>query len=130
VASAVISSIGVMPAIGSLENWPSEYETTVDVHGTAAHASNHAGIGEWTAFQPGQNQVAARPDAVAQHADHVDLELFESIALKDRPADADHSGLDLVDGKGPGLGRQHGRNRRQKGNNNDATKDIHAGAQA
>ena len=27
VAASVISSIGVMPAIGSLENWPSEYET-------------------------------------------------------------------------------------------------------
>jgi hypothetical protein len=60
----------------------------------------------------------------------VDLELVEAVAFEDGAADADHPGLDLIDGKGTGLGWQPGCNRQQKGNNNGAAENIHAGAQA
>ena len=84
-------------------------EPAIDVDRAAAHAGDDAGIGERAAFEPRQDQVAARADDVAEHAEDVDLELVEPVALEDRPADADHPGLELVHGKGPALGREAGR---------------------
>ena len=94
-----------MPAIGFLGELAQRVrhgadEPAVDVDRAAAHAGNDAGVGQRAAFEPGQNQIAARADAVAQHADDVDLELVEAIALEDGAADADHAGPDLIDGEG------------------------------
>jgi hypothetical protein len=38
----------------------------------------------------------------------VNLELVQAVALEDRPADADHPFLELIDRKGPALGWQPG----------------------
>ena len=76
-------------------------QPAVDVDRAAAHAGDDAGVGERPAFEPRQDQVAARADDVAQHAEDVDLELVEAVALEDRAADADHARAELVDGKGP-----------------------------
>ena len=69
--ASTISSNGVMPAIGSFENCPSEYddgadEATVDIDRAPAHAGDHACIGERSTFELGENQVAARADDVAR----------------------------------------------------------------
>ena len=46
--------------------------------------------------QPAQDHVAART-GVAQHAEHLGLELLDLGALDDRPAFALHAGADVVD---------------------------------
>ena len=74
-------------------------EAAVDIDGAAAHAGDDAGIGERTAFELGENQVAARPDDVAQHAKDVHLEILQLIALKHGFADANHSRFELIDRK-------------------------------
>src|SRR5581483_4225776 len=49
------------------------------------------------AFEPGQNEVAMRADHVFEHAEDVRLELLDVGAVEHGPADADHSGTNLVD---------------------------------
>ena len=87
-------------------------QSAVDIHGAAAHARNHAGVGQRAALEPRENQVAAGADDVAQNAKNVDLELVEPVALEDRLPDAHHPGFQLVHGEGPALGRR-GRKREQ-----------------
>ena len=111
VAASIISSIGVMPAIGSFENWPERIrhgadQAAVDIDRAAAHAGDDAGVGERAALEPREDQIAARADDVAQDAKDVDLELVEPIALEYRPADADHARLQLVYGECAALGNE------------------------
>ena len=99
-AASVISAIGVMPAIGSFEKLPERVghgadQPAVDVDRAAAHAGDDAGVGERTAFEPREDQVAARADDVLEHAEDVDLELLDAGAVEDGPADADHARPDL-----------------------------------
>ena len=101
VAESVISAMGVIPAIGSLENAPSAYDTApmqpaVDVHGAAAHAGDDTGVGQRPAFEAGENQIATRADHVLEHAEDVDLELFDARAFEYRPAHGDHAGTDFI----------------------------------
>jgi len=74
-------------------------EAPVDIHGAAAHAGDDTGVGERAAFELGENQVAARADDITEHAENVDLEILELVALEHRPAGADHAGFQLIDGE-------------------------------
>ena len=49
------------------------------------------GLGEPGAFEPRENQVAARALDVAEHAEDLHLEILKLGALEDRSADADHA---------------------------------------
>ena len=67
VAASIISSIGVMPAIGSVGELAERVrhgtdEPAVDVDGATAHAGNDAGLGQRTAFEPGEDEIPARAD--------------------------------------------------------------------
>ena len=84
-------------------------EPAVDVDRAAAHAGDDAGVGQRPALEPREDQIAFRTDDVAEHAKDVDLELVEPVALEDRPADAGHAGLQLVQREEPALRRQPGR---------------------
>ena len=91
-----------MPAIGSLEKLPSEYddgadEAAVDVDRAAAHAGDDAGLGQRSALEPGQNQIAPRAHDVLDDAEDVGLEFLDLRAVEDGAADADHAGPDLGD---------------------------------
>ena len=72
-------------------------EPPVDVDRAAAHAGDDAGRGERSAFEPGEDQVALRPDDVLDDADDVRFELFDARAFEDRVADADHARPDFRD---------------------------------
>ncbi len=78
------------------------HQPAIDVNRAAAHAGDDAGLGQRTAFEPGENQAALRTDHVPHHSKHVDLEVLELGAGKHGTADAHHAGPDLVQ-------RQHGR---------------------
>ena len=67
-------------------------------------------------------------DDVAEDAEDVDLELVEPVALEHRAADADHPGLELVDGKGPALGREAGRQKQHERNGRGESSDKHRNA--
>ena len=54
-------------------------------------------MGERAAFELRQNQIALGPDDVAKHANDVDLELFNPVALPHGVSGGRHAGLDLVD---------------------------------
>ena len=61
-----------------------------------------AGVGERAAFEPGQDEVAVRPDDVLEDAEDVDLEFLDARAVEHGPADADHARAGSPD---PHLGR-------------------------
>ena len=71
-------------------------EPPVDVHGAAAHAGDDTGVGQRPAFEARENQIAARADHVLEHAQDIDLELFDAGTLEYRPADRDHTGKDFI----------------------------------
>ena len=48
-------------------------------------------VGERSALEPGEDQVALRADDVVQDAEDVDLEFFDRVAGEHRAADADHA---------------------------------------
>ena len=100
-------------------------EATVDIDRAPAHAGDHARIGERSPFELGENQVAARADDVAQHAEDVDLEILELIALKHRLADADHARFELIDGKRRGRRRKADANKDQQGEQGSGSSDFH-----
>ncbi len=72
-------------------------EPAIDVDRAAAHALRHAGAGQRSPFEPGQDEVALRPLHVAQHTEDVDLELLQLGSFEDGSADANHPGPDLVE---------------------------------
>ena len=87
--ASVISPIGVMPAIAFLRKLAQlirhrAKQPAVDVHRTAAHAGNDAGLGEWSALETREDEIAARSDDVLEHADDVDLELLDLVAFETR----------------------------------------------
>ena len=100
-------------------------EPAVDIDGAAAHPGNHARVGQRSAFELGENQVAARADDVAQHAEDVDLEFIEPITLEHGAADADHARLELVDGKCCGGRRNADANEEQQGGEGSQGADFH-----
>jgi hypothetical protein len=65
-------------------------------------------IGQWSAFEARQDQIASRPDAVVQHPEDVGLEFFDLIALKHRAARSDHARFELVNRKRLRLSGQPG----------------------
>ncbi len=71
-------------------------QAAVDVDRAAAHAGDDAGVGERSAFELGENQVAVRPDDVLEDADDVGLEFFDVRAVEYGATDADHAGPDVV----------------------------------
>ena len=71
-------------------------QPAVDVHRTAAHASDDAGVGERSAFEPRQNQVAVRADHILEHAENMGFELFDSSAVEYGSADGHHPGPDVL----------------------------------
>src|SRR5262249_51107771 len=74
-------------------------QTPIDIDRAAAHTGDHARIRERSAFELGGNQIATRTDDVAQHAEDVNLEVLQLIALKHGAAGANHAGLELIDGE-------------------------------
>jgi len=87
-------------------------QPAVDVHRASAHAGNNAGLGQRSAFEPGQNQIAPRSNHVPEHAENVNLELFDLAALPNGEPGGFHAGLDLIDGE-VGAGRRQ-RHRQQR----------------
>ena len=81
-------------------------DAAVDVHRAAAHAGDDAGVGERTALEPRENQVAPRTDDVAEHAEDVDLELVEPVALEDGAPRGHHAGPEVIDREDARLRRQ------------------------
>ncbi len=99
-------------------------QLAVDVDRAAAHAGNHAGMGQWTAFELGENQVAVCADDVFEHADDVDLEFLDVRAVEDGPADADHPRPDVCDAhRGGGAGEKDGGNDREPRERREARYD-------
>ncbi len=76
-------------------------EPAVDVDGAAAHPLHDARVGQALPGQPGQDQVAPRPDRVGQRPEDLDLEFGPRVALEDADPGAVHPGLDLVHGHEP-----------------------------
>ncbi len=70
-------------------------QPAVDVDRAAAHAGDDAGVRQRPALEPRQHQVAAAAPYVLEHAEDLDLELFDRRALENRAADAGHAGLDF-----------------------------------
>ena len=85
----------------------------VHVDGAAAHAGDDPRAGEGPALEPGQDEIPAWPYDIPQHADELDLELLDPIALEDGVADPDHSGSDLIHRHACGR-RGHGQNRQRR----------------
>ena len=54
-------------------------------------------VGQRSAFEPGEDQVALRADDVLDDADDVGFELLDARAFEDRVADADHARPDFRD---------------------------------
>ena len=95
-------------------------QSAVDVHRASAHAGDDAGIGERAPFEPGQNQIAPRSNHVPEHAENVNLELFDFAPLPNGEPGGFHAGLDLIDGKvGAGRRQRHRQQRhaREEGEN-------------
>ena len=90
-------------------------QTPVDVNRAAAHPGDHARVGQRPAFEPGQNEIAPRADDIPQHAEDVDLELFDLVALPHREAGRFHSRFDLIDGVVGGRSREAHDPQRQAG---------------
>ena len=88
-------------------------QLAVDVDRAAAHAGDDAGLGERSAFELGEDQIAAGSDDVPKHADDVDFEFFDLVALPDGVAGGHHAGLDLVDRVVRRSGRQRHNQQRQ-----------------
>jgi hypothetical protein len=100
-------------------------QTTVDVHGAAAHTGNHPRVGERPTLEPREDQVPAGADDVAEYTKDVDLEFLESGAFEYGLPDAHHSSSQFVDGKGAALGRKSGGQEQEQGKGRGERPDEH-----
>jgi hypothetical protein len=68
----------------------------VDIDRAAAHALQNAGLGQWPAAEPGQNDGLLWAQ-ILEHAEDFDLELFDAVTLEDSPADAMEPGANVLE---------------------------------
>jgi hypothetical protein len=68
----------------------------VDVDRAATHALENASLGQWPAAEPGEHDGLLWAE-ILEHAEDFDLELFDSIALEDGPADAAETGTHVLE---------------------------------
>jgi len=71
-------------------------QLAVDVDRAAAHALENAGLGQWPAAEPGEDDGLLWAE-ILEHAEDFDLELFDAVALKDGPADAMETGSHVLE---------------------------------
>jgi hypothetical protein len=71
-------------------------QLTVDVDGATAHTLENAGLGQWTAAEPGEDDSLLWTQ-ILEHAEDFDLELFDAVTLKDSPADASETGAHVLE---------------------------------
>lgn len=73
-------------------------EFTVNINRAAAHALEHAGFGQRTAAEAGENDRLLWRD-IFKDTEDLDLELFDTAALEDGTADAAEAWVDFFEGE-------------------------------
>jgi hypothetical protein len=71
-------------------------QLAVNVDRAAAHALENAGLGQWAAAEPGENDGLLWAE-ILEHAEDFDLELFDAVALEDGAADAAETGPHVLE---------------------------------
>ena len=74
----------------------SAQQFSIDIHRAAAHALQNSGFGKRAAAEPGDDDSLFGTE-ILEHAEDFDLELFNSVALKDSPAHSMKSGVDILE---------------------------------
>ncbi len=70
----------------------------IDINRAAAHALDHAGLGQRAAAELGEND-ALFWSSILEDAEDLDLEIFDSVALEDSFSDAMLPGADILERK-------------------------------
>ena len=68
----------------------------IDIHRAAAHALQNSGFGKRTATEAGDDDGLFGAE-ILEYAEDLDLELFNSVPLKNSPADSMQSGVDVLE---------------------------------
>ena len=71
-------------------------QLAVEVHRAAAHSGDNACLGKRPTFELREDEIAARSNDVAKHADDVNVEFFDLVALPHGVTRGHHSGFDLI----------------------------------
>lgn len=71
-------------------------QLAVNIDRAAAHALEDAGLRQWAAAEPGEDDGLLWTQ-ILEHAEDFDLELFDAIALKNGPADAAETGPHILE---------------------------------
>ena len=71
-------------------------QLAVNVDRATAHALENAGLGQWAAAKPGEDDGLLWAE-ILEHAEDFDLELFDAVALEDGPADAAETGTHILE---------------------------------
>lgn len=85
---------------------------TANIDRTAAHSLQNTGFGQWPPAEPGQNDGLLWTQ-ILEHAEDFDLELFDTVALEDGPADAAETGVHILEWEEVLRARQAGCERQQ-----------------
>lgn len=85
---------------GLLREWKTERDCaeqlTVDIDWASAHSLHDAGLGEWAATEPGENDALLWAE-IFEDSEDFDLELFDLLPVKHGPADPVHAGADIFE---------------------------------